>query len=207
MNINGLGATGLNYAAMKLNNEKAAEKISEKPSGAASTAAEAEKAADGNRDAFVRGIDDEPVTYANTQTGRLTQDQITALKDAQIESYKKFISEMFGNQAEKSGFLTELNQILGADSTASADNFENDPTWGVDAVATRIMSLAENLAGGDASKLETLRNAVERGFGEAKKTWGGKMPSISGKTYDEVMKRFDALSEKLNGGEAAKAEE
>lgn len=207
MEINGFGATGLNYAAMKANNEKAAEKISEKPVKSASTVAEAEKAADGNRDAFVRSINDEPVTYSNTQTGRLTSDQITALKDAQIESYRKFISEMFGGQAEKSGFLTELNQILGANNGTAADDFENDPTWGVDAVATRIMSLAENLAGGDASKLETLRNAVERGFGEAKKTWGGKMPSISGKTYDEVMKRFDDLSKKLNGGEAAKAEE
>ena len=30
-----------------------------------------------------------------------------------------------------------------------------------------------------------------KGFKEAEKAWGGKLPEISQKTYDEVLKRFD----------------
>ena len=36
--------------------------------------------------------------------------------------------------------------------------------WGVDAVATRLMDMAMALSGGDPSKAELLRDAVQKGF-------------------------------------------
>ena len=54
-----------------------------------------------------------------------------------------------------------------------------------------IMDMAKALSGGDASKIEELRKAVEKGFKAAGVELGGKLPSISQNTYTEVMKRFD----------------
>jgi hypothetical protein len=36
-----------------------------------------------------------------------------------------------------------------------------------------------------------LKNAIIQGFKEAKKEFGGKLPDISQRTYDEVMKKLD----------------
>ena len=66
--------------------------------------------------------------------------------------------------------------------------------YSVDAVATRIMDCAKALAGDDPTKIDTLRKAVTKGFGQAASQLGLKeddMPSITKSTYTEVMKRFD----------------
>lgn len=39
--------------------------------------------------------------------------------------------------------------------------------------------------------MEEMRNAVEKGFKQAEKMWGDKLPDISQKTYDKVMETFD----------------
>ena len=43
-----------------------------------------------------------------------------------------------------------------------------------------------------------MRSAFEKGYKQAEKTWGGKLPDISQKTYDAVMKKFDDLTQKKN---------
>ena len=41
-----------------------------------------------------------------------------------------------------------------------------------------------------------MRAAFKKGYEQAEKTWGGKLPEISQKTYDAVMKGFDDLAAK-----------
>ena len=62
--------------------------------------------------------------------------------------------------------------------------------WGVEQTATRILDFAKAFSGGDPSKINLLRNAVEMGFKAAEKVWGGKLPEISYKTYDRIMEGF-----------------
>ena len=47
------------------------------------------------------------------------------------------------------------------------------------------------LTGGDSSKVEDIRTAIEKGFSEAAKLWGDELPEISQKTHDAVMKGLD----------------
>ena len=61
------------------------------------------------------------------------------------------------------------------------------------------MDMAKALSGGDPSKIETLRKAVEKGFKAAGVELGGKLPSISQQTYTEVMKRFDDWANESSG--------
>ena len=41
-----------------------------------------------------------------------------------------------------------------------------------------------------------MRDAFVKGYKQAEKQWGGKLPDISQRTYDAVMKKFDSLSSK-----------
>ena len=84
--------------------------------------------------------------------------------------------------------------------------------WSVNAVADRIMNIATSIAGDDPKKLETLRSAVQAGFKQAgidftELTGKKDMPEITGKTYDEVMSRFDKLVKKDAAGTDAPAKD
>ncbi len=74
---------------------------------------------------------------------------------------------------------------------AQADIAE-DGYWGVEQTSDRILDFAKALCGGDPDKIEEMRSAFEKGFKLAEKTWGGKLPDISQRTYDATMKKFDA---------------
>ena len=76
--------------------------------------------------------------------------------------------------------------------------------WSVDAVSTRIFDLASAIAGNDPERLAEMRAAVEEGFKQAGMEWNkitgqDNMPDISKQTYTEIMSRFDARAEELNG--------
>ena len=74
--------------------------------------------------------------------------------------------------------------------------------YSVEKTSERILDFAKALTGGDPSKIDAMRSAFEKGFGEATKAWGKDLPEISSKTYDAVMKGFDDWK-----NEAAKVEE
>lgn len=76
---------------------------------------------------------------------------------------------------------------------AQADIAE-DGYWGVNQTSDRILDFATALTGGDPDKIEAMRDAFKKGYEQAEKTWGGKLPEISQKTYDAVMEKFDKLA-------------
>ena len=78
-----------------------------------------------------------------------------------------------------------------ATKKAAQEAISEDGEWGVEAVAQRLFDFAQALSGGDPSKAEMLREAVKTVFGAAESAWGGKLPDITGKTYDRVMEMFD----------------
>ena len=70
-----------------------------------------------------------------------------------------------------------------------------DGYWGVNQTSDRIIDFAKALTGGDPSKIEDMRDAFKKGYEQAEKTWGGKLPEISKQTYDAVMEKFDKMAE------------
>lgn len=90
-------------------------------------------------------------------------------------------------------FLRTGNFTVDAATKAQAQaDIAEDGYWGVEQTSDRILDFAKALSGGDPDKLEEMRAAFEKGFKKAEKTWGGKLPEISQKTYDAVMKKFDS---------------
>jgi len=64
------------------------------------------------------------------------------------------------------------------------------------------MSMAISIAGDDPSKIQQMRDAVEKGFSEAgldfNKATNGDLPQICKDTCTEVRKRFDELQNKTS---------
>lgn len=132
--------------------------------------------------------------------------QMMAESDRQIASFRRLVEGLFNKQAGKSedafSFLKgkgphSENMVEIDDETRAAalKEVEEGGYYSVDETAKRILDFAVALSGGDPSKLSTLKDAVVAGFKEAENAWGGKLPEISQKTYEAVMKGFDEWEE------------
>ncbi len=68
-----------------------------------------------------------------------------------------------------------------------------DGYYGVKQTSGRILDFAKAISGGDTSKADILKDAIQKGFDSAAELWGGmdKAPQITKDTYDAVMKGFD----------------
>lgn len=71
--------------------------------------------------------------------------------------------------------------------------------FGVDQTSQRIIDFVIKGAGDDIERLKSGREGILKGFEEAEKAWGGKLPGIS---YETLEKSLEAIDEKIreNGG-------
>lgn len=91
-------------------------------------------------------------------------------------------------------FLAKGDYTVDADTQKKAQEaISEDGYWGVKQTSDRIVSFATALAGNDSKQLEKMRDAFLKGYKQAEKTWGGKLPDISQRTYDAVLEKFDKL--------------
>lgn len=65
-----------------------------------------------------------------------------------------------------------------------------DGYWGVKQTSERLFSFAKAISGDDASKVETLIKAMEKGFKLATKSWGDDLPDICQKTLDSATEKL-----------------
>lgn len=123
---------------------------------------------------------------------RLTSDQLKQISEQRIASFTKMMEGMFGKQVDFFNKATYTNLSVDPKTAAEAQAaIGPGGEWSSDAVAERLLDMAKALSGGDSKNIPTLRNAVQKGFQEAAKAWGGKLPGICDDTYDKVMKGFD----------------
>jgi hypothetical protein len=63
--------------------------------------------------------------------------------------------------------------------------------FSVEETAARMLDFAVALTGGDPARIEVMRDAVQRGFDQAERMFGGELPEISHQTLEAVMNGFD----------------
>lgn len=167
-------------------------------------------------DTFVK----EESQAVSSETGIYSKESIQKtvedMEEQRMQRLTDMVTELLGEQAKAKGLKFVGVKIEGLEQSdepyvptqedidEAKASIEEGGFWSVDKVAGRIMEMAELLAGGDASKLDTLKQAVIDGFGGAASALGksclDEMPDITRQTYDEVMNRFDELKNKLSGG-------
>ena len=88
--------------------------------------------------------------------------------------------------------LASGNFTVDAATKAQAQkDIGEDGYWGVKQTAQRLFDFASALAGDDVDKMKEMQAAMEKGFKQATKSWGGKLPGISHDTLSAANQLFD----------------
>lgn len=140
--------------------------------------------------------------------------KLKADADARISQMRSLVEKMMSGQANAYGkandiwsFLSKGNYTVDPATRLQAqEDIAEDGYWGVNQTSDRIIDFANALTGGDPDKIEDMRDAFEKGFKKASKTWGSSLPDISQRTYDAVMEKFDKMAEEAKKTAAATPE-
>ena len=154
-------------------------------------------------------------TYTKETDAELIQ-RLKADADARVSQLKTLVEKLITKQSSTFSIADMSEEVFWnkiregdfevdeATRKQAQEDISEDGYWGVKQTSERLLSFAKALTGGDASKAEEMREAIQKGFEEAEKLWGGELPEISSQTYDAVMKGID---EWIAGEEGTQTEE
>lgn len=120
-----------------------------------------------------------------------------------LETRKKQMENLVAKTLQKQGqtYNTSMNiydllkggnlKFSAQDIAQAKEDVSEDGYWGVEQTSERIYSFAYALAGGDPSKADKMMAAIEKGFSQATKAWGSKLPDISQRTMDAVREKVN----------------
>ncbi len=138
----------------------------------------------------------------NAKVDSETIAKLKADADQRLSQLKGIVEQLITKQGKTSetvsiwsqfrqGILDGTITVDEATAKQAQEDISEDGYWGVKQTSERILDFAKALTGGDSSKVEDIRTAIEKGFSEAAKLWGDELPEISQKTHDAVMKGLD----------------
>lgn len=123
---------------------------------------------------------------------KVTIDQLKRDSEKQYENLKRMVEDLLKRQGKSFSELAP-QEVVKIDETTKAEAKKlvgPDGPLGIEAMSDKIVQFAKAISGGDKSKLETLKKAIDKGFAEAEKILG-KLPEISQKTYERIMEKLD----------------
>lgn len=133
--------------------------------------------------------------------------QLKSDAETRMSQMQSLVTQMFKKQGTAIGTADDMWKMLASGKfTADADtiaqakkDISEDGYWGVSQTSERIFSFAQALAGDDKDKMQSMVEAFKKGFSEATKAWGTKLPDISNDTYNAVMDKFDNWFKEADG--------
>lgn len=196
MSVNGVTSTtqtAATYSYSSKETNKAAEKTENKAAESAASS----------------GVVYEPTKEETVSSAKKTYkpdinliNKLKADADARTEQLRSLVERMMAGQADAYGKANDIWALLRegrvevdpATRLQAQEDISEDGYWGVKQTSARILDFATALTGGDPSQIEKMREAFKKGYAQAEKTWGGKLPELSQQTYDAVMKGFDDMA-------------
>lgn len=163
--------------------------------------------------AAVYEASDSSKTASDTGTVKVKRDnsaiiaQLKSDAETRMSQMQSLVTQMFKKQGTAIGTADNMWKMLASGKfTADADtiaqakkDISKDGYWGVSQTSDRIFSFAQALAGDDKDKMQSMVEAFKKGFSEATKAWGTKLPDISNDTYNAVMDKFDNWFKEADG--------
>lgn len=193
MDMNGVGsATSAAVTASTASYTKEASTAKETTKAYEEPAAVYEKSGDKKAD---------KATAKSNQTDRSAiVAKLKADSDRRMSQLVDIVRQTIGKQGQTIGkaddmwkFLASGDFTVDAATKAQAQaDIADDGYWGVDQTSDRIVDFAKALSNDDPDKAQQMIDAFKKGFSQATKAWGSKLPDISQRTYDAVMEKFDA---------------
>jgi len=126
------------------------------------------------------------VTYSSTM-------KLRAGDEARYGMLRNLVTNLLKEQGINTKIAAGDSEIdLAAITPDEAQELVSDDGYfGVEQTSDRIFQLAVGIAGGDLSRIDAIKEGIDKGFAEAKKAFGDWLPEISYQTYDAVMKKLD----------------
>ena len=180
-------------------------KVDKNTSNSDAVSKTADKAYSGESATYEKGSIEPKATYS---INKMSKEERAALvnqlkADAEqrqsqfLDIVRKTISGQagaFGKANDDSIWRTLASGNFTVDAATKAQaqkDIGEDGYWGVKQTSQRLFDFASALAGDDADKMKEMQAAMEKGFKQATKSWGGKLPGISQDTLAAANKLFD----------------
>lgn len=145
--------------------------------------------------------------YALVNKLKQDAEQRTAQLRSLVEKMMTKQGAAIGTADSMWSFLAKGDFEVDAATKAQAQkDIAEDGYWGVEQTSDRILDFAKALSGNDPEKADLLLDAFKKGFQEATKSWGDKLPDISQRTYNAVIEKFDNWKKGTEVAEAAQTE-
>lgn len=145
--------------------------------------------------------------YALVNKLKEDAEQRTAQLRSLVEKIMTKQGAAIGTADSMWSFLAKGDFEVDAATKAQAEkDIAEDGYWGVEQTSDRILDFAKALSGNDPDKADLLLDAFKKGFAEATKSWGDKLPDISQRTYDAVVEKFENWKNGTETAEAAQTE-
>ena len=148
-------------------------------------------------DKFEKSEVEKDATYKKPVFQR-DEDTIAKIK-AETDKAQSNLRELVKRLLEKQGMTFNDLKIDGPDVKIDEETrikaqeaIDEGGEYSVENVSDRMVDFAKAISGGDKSKIGLLRDAIEKGFKEAEKAFGGELPAISHETYKRTMEKMDA---------------
>lgn len=199
MAINSINTVTAAAAASTQTTTKTAEKTSETSSGVIY-----EKSSDSRTDKASNKTTNKTDNAAIVAKLKADAEQRTAQLRSIVEQMMTKQGVAIGTADDMWKFLAKGDFTVSADVKAQAQaDIADDGYWGVEQTSDRILDFAKALSGDDPDKADAMLEAFKKGFEQATKSWGDKLPDISQRTYDAVVEKFNKWK---NGTEDASTE-
>lgn len=168
------------------------EQAAEKESKTEKTAAPEEK-----EQYTPNSSEEKKTTYEKPKADQATIDKLKSESDRIYNDLRKIVEQLLNKQGMTFNDVT-ADTVLEVDEATLLEaqaRIEGDGELSPEKVSDRIVDFAKALSGGDVSKFEVLKSAIEEGFKQAASALGGELPDISKKTYDLVMQKLNQWKE------------
>ena len=180
-------------------------KVDKNTSNSDAVSKTADKAYSGESATYEKGSIEPKATYS---INKMSKEERAALvnqlkADAEqrqsqfLDIVRKTISGQagaFGKANDDSIWRTLASGNFTVDAATKAQaqkDIGEDGYWGVKQTSQRLFDFASALAGDDPEKMKKMQDAMGKGFKQATKSWGGKLPGISQDTLAAANKLFD----------------
>lgn len=132
--------------------------------------------------------------------------QLKADQESRQQQLTSLVQQMMTKQATTYTNANDMWKFLAkGDFTVDAQtklqaqkDIAEDGYYGVQQTADRLFDFASALAGDDVDKMKKMQTAMQKGFDQATKAWGHKLPDISQKTMDAANKKFEEYYKSKN---------
>ncbi len=156
------------------------------------------------------GVVYEPSNTTSGKDANTVKDYSSIVKKMKSELNTKnqqlqnLVNELLNKQANKYTSLADLFKNATADPATIAQaqkDIADDGYWGVEQTSDRFVAMAQALSGGDATKADEMIAAIKKGYEQASKAWGDKLPDICQRTIDAATKKLEAWRDSLSKNE------